>query len=223
MNRAAVLFGVSAALGAAAWLAWQRELRGTGLALADYGLEPPPGLPELEGELAPILTTLEDLVGLGPSAEEVSAMTAESNVAAFLAMIRAAEGTAGPNGYRTLFGGQLFASYADHPRIAVRALLGGRAITSTAAGAYQILERTWDEAARALALPDFSPASQDAAAVWLIRRRGALADVRAGRFDVAVRKVAREWASLPGSPYGQPVKTLDEVRAAYAAAGGSFA
>lgn len=220
MSRTAVLVGISAAVGAATWLALQRELRGTGLALADYGLEPPE-LPELE--LAPIVATVQDWVGLGPSPEEMYAMTAESNVRAFLAAIRAAEGTAGPDGYRMLFGGGLFASYADHPRIRVTALLGGRLVTSTAAGAYQILERTWDEARAALALPDFSPAAQDAAAVWLIRRRGALADVRAGRFEAAVSKVAREWASLPGSPYGQPVKTLDQVRAAYEAAGGIVA
>jgi len=37
--------------------------------------------------------------------------------------------------------------------------------------------------------------------------------VKAGRFDAAVAKCAKEWASLPGSPYGQPVKTLDQARA----------
>jgi muramidase (phage lysozyme) len=86
----------------------------------------------------------------------------------------------------------------------VTRLLGGREITSTAAGAYQFLARTWDEVAAALELPDFSPQSQDVAALWLIRRRGALADLREGRFDDFVAKCAKEWASLPGSPYGQP-------------------
>lgn len=146
-----------------------------------------------------------------------------ANLQAFLRMIRYAEGTASANGYRMLFGGRLFEGYADHPRIAVTASLGGRSITSTAAGAYQFLARTWDDIKRAAGVSDFSPASQDRAAAALIRRRGALADVYAGRFSQAVAKCAREWASLPGSPYGQPVKTIEQVQAAYTSAGGYVA
>lgn len=145
-----------------------------------------------------------------------------ANLAAFLHMIRVGEGTADPDGYRRHFGGRLFDSFADHPRIAITAGLGRNKYTSTAAGAYQFLSRTWDECAKALNLQDFSPESQDKAAEFLIKRRGALDDVIAGRFDVAVKKCAREWASLPGSPYGQPTKTLEEARAAYVAAGGKF-
>lgn len=143
-----------------------------------------------------------------------------ANLQAFLRMIRYAEGTASANGYRTLFGGRLFEGYEDHPRIAVTATIGGKPVTSTAAGAYQILSRTWDDIKRAAGVSDFAPASQDRAAAALIRRRGALADVYAGRFSEAVRKCAREWASLPGSPYGQPRKTMDQVTAAYTGAGG---
>jgi muramidase (phage lysozyme) len=135
---------------------------------------------------------------------------------AFLAVIRAGEGTSDPDGYRRHYGGTLFDSFADHPRVAITA---GR-WTSTAAGAFQFLARTWDECAKALALPDFSPASQDLAAVFLIRRRGALADALAGRLDAAITKCAREWASLPGSPYGQPTRTLAQAHAVYAQAGG---
>lgn len=166
---------------------------------------------------------LADLAGMSPRAGELAAMVGEPNVAAFLSVIRYAEGTAGPEGYRTLFGGRLFAHFADHPRVKVSAILGGRQITSTAAGAYQILEATWDDVRQALDLADFSPGSQDVAAVYLIRRRGALDDVRSGQFAEAVAKCAREWASLPGSPYGQPVKTLDQVTEAYQVAGGSIA
>lgn len=143
------------------------------------------------------------------------------NLRAFLRAIRFAEGTAGADGYRMHFGGSLFASFADHPRRAITARLGGREITSTAAGAYQFLERTWDDVRGSL--PDFSPASQDMAAARLIRRRGALGDVYAGRFAEAVRKCAREWASLPGSPYGQPTKTLDALAGVYLSNGGFYA
>lgn len=146
-----------------------------------------------------------------------------ANLQAFLRMIRYAEGTASPNGYRTLFGGRLFDGYADHPRIAVTATVGGASITSTAAGAYQILARTWDGIKRAAGVSDFSPASQDRAAAALIRRRGALNDVLGGRFEAAVAKCAEEWASLPGSPYGQPRKTMQQVTAAYTGAGGWIA
>lgn len=145
------------------------------------------------------------------------------NVRAFLALIRTGEGTADSNGYRRIFAGRLFDSFADHPRIAVTANLGGKPITSTAAGAYQILSRTWDSYRAMWGISDFSPASQDRFAVGLIRRRGALRDVMAGRFDVAIQKCAAEWASLPGSPYGQPTLSMDKARAVLAAAGGQFA
>lgn len=139
-----------------------------------------------------------------------------TNLRAFLAVIRAGEGTSDADGYRRHYGGRLFDGYADHPRVAIKA---GR-WTSTAAGAYQFLSRTWDEAAKALALPDFSPASQDLAAVFLIRRRGALVAAMQGRLDEAIAGCAKEWASLPGSPYGQPTRTLAQAHATYAAAGG---
>jgi muramidase (phage lysozyme) len=143
-----------------------------------------------------------------------------ANLRAFLWMIRVCEGTSGPDGYRTMFGGGLFASFRDHPRKAITKPLGSRTITSTAAGAYQFLAKTWDECAAALGLTDFGPESQDRAAAFLIKRRGALADVEAGRIEAAIAKCAKEWASLPGSPYGQPVKTLEKCLMVYRAAGG---
>lgn len=144
------------------------------------------------------------------------------NVAAFLAVIRRGEGTADSLGYRRLVGGQLFEGYADHPRI--RVFIARLGQVSTAAGAYQFLESTWDEVAGKLGLPDFSPASQDLAAVERLRYRRALADVIAGRFDDALRKVSWEWASLPPFRYGgQGVLTADQARNLYAAAGGIFA
>ena len=85
------------------------------------------------------------------------------NVQAFLALIRHCEGA----GYTTLFGGGIVEHTDDHPRISVTRTLGGKPITSTAAGAYQFLSRTWDECAKALDLHDFSPPNQDRAAVSL--------------------------------------------------------
>ncbi|HYD63328.1 MAG TPA: glycoside hydrolase family 104 protein [Noviherbaspirillum sp.] len=141
-----------------------------------------------------------------------------ANVRAFLRVIRAGEGTSDEQGYRRLFGGGLFSSYDDHPRVTVNK----SGYRSTAAGAYQMLSSTWDETRQMMGLRDFTPASQDAAAVGRIAARGALPDVLAGRFDIAIKKVAREWASMPGSPYGQPTITLDRARQLYASAGGSM-
>lgn len=127
------------------------------------------------------------------------------NVRAFLSLIRKTEGA----GYSTLFGGGTFNGWADHPRQKITKPLGGRSLTSTAAGAYQFLARTWDECAASCGLKDFSPASQDIAAIFLIDRREALEDVIDGDWRIAIAKCNKEWASLPGSPYGQPTKPLD--------------
>lgn len=143
------------------------------------------------------------------------------NTQAFLWAIRVSEGTDGPNGYRTIVGGSTFDSYNDHPRILID--LPRLGIKSSAAGAYQFIRRTWDGVRDKLGLPDFSPASQDAAAVELIRQRGALADVRAGRFADAIAKCAKEWASLPGAGYGQHENTLAKLQGAYTTAGGYLA
>lgn len=148
----------------------------------------------------------------------VSADQAAQNERAFLDMIAYAEGTASANGYRMLFGGRLFDSYADHPRI----YIPFRTTTTSAAGRYQILARTWDTLKTRLNLPDFSPASQDAAALELVRERGALNDVRAGRVVQAVGKVAKVWASLPGAGYNQPERKLSSLVSAFADAGGQL-
>jgi muramidase (phage lysozyme) len=146
------------------------------------------------------------------------ALLDDPNVKAFFAVIRAGEGTSDSGGYSRHFGGTSFDSFADHPRIAITA---GR-WTSTAAGAFQFLSRTWDECASALDLADFSPKNQDLAALFLIDRRKALEDVLAGRIEQAIAKCNREWASLPGSPYGQPVRTMEQALATYRAHGGEL-
>lgn len=155
-----------------------------------------------------------------PSPQSIDDVTMDKNLAAFLVLIRTGEGTADQAGYRRLFGGQLFSGFADHPRQYIRAKIGGVWVTSSAAGAYQILARTWDDVRRVVPLPDFSPASQDAAALALIKRRRALDDIQSGRLWRAVEKCSKEWASLPGSPYGQPTLTTDRAQRVYLAAGG---
>lgn len=151
----------------------------------------------------------------------VNSNTAGANQRAFLDLIATAEGTynAGDDGYRMLFGGNLFDGFADHPRIRVPF----RDTYSTAAGRYQILARTWDGLQGKLNLPDFSPASQDLAALELINERGALGDVQAGRVAVAVGKCAKVWASFPGAGYSQPERRMSYLISAFQRNGGTLA
>lgn len=143
------------------------------------------------------------------------------NVQAMLAVIRKGEGTAGKDGYTTLFGGKTFTGFAAHPNINVCSTFkNGKRVCSTAAGAYQFLKSSWDETAGAMKLKDFKPASQDFAAVGRMAARGALDDVLAGRIDAALGKLSFEWASLPGSPYGQPTISRDDAHSIFWAAGG---
>jgi muramidase (phage lysozyme) len=158
-----------------------------------------------------------------------------SNIQAFLKVIRYAEGTAGENGYRTLFGGKLFTNLNDHPYLTkewpgvklsdkhcIGAGLKPGCIT-TAAGAFQITKTTWLKVKAKLSLPDFRPDSQDKAALELIKEKGAFEDVLHGRFDTAVGKVKRVWASMPGAGYSQPEKDLATLKRVYEKAGGQTA
>lgn len=158
---------------------------------------------------------------------------ADQNIAAFLSAVSVGEGTATANGYRYLFGSRpgnekLFSSFDDHPRVRTyevrdEFIKNGKRDYTTAAGRYQITETTFNRLQKKLGTVGFSPDVQDRMAIELIRERGALADVRAGRYEQAVLKLRQEWASLPGSPYGQPTKTLTAFRSAYEAAGGAVA
>ena len=155
--------------------------------------------------------------------DDLATALTHPNMQAFLKMLRHGEGTAHADGYRTLFGGELFDnSFVDHPRKLVTRKLGSEQITSSAAGAYQFLSKTWDGLVRQYGFSDFSPKTQDLAAVALIAGRNALAPVLAGRLGAAIERCNREWASLPGSPYGQPTVTTAKVIELYTAAGGRF-
>lgn len=179
------------------------------------------------------------IVNVSPSTyiePDVSESTKQRNLAAFLAMIKFAEGTdRRSDPYRVCYGyAHTIRDLSDHPAVTgewrgeklpdgmCRAAGYGPGCVSTAAGAYQINRPTWLPLKRRLGLADFGPSSQDAAAVELIRQRGALNDVYAGRLADAVEKVAKVWASLPGAGYDQPERKLASLVTAYQAAGGNF-
>ena len=128
----------------------------------------------------------------------------EANVKKFLDFLGKAEGA----DYNTIVGGSKFSDFRAHPRVVGLRTAEG---PSTAAGKYQIVGTTYDEVAPKLGIRDFSPDSQDKIAVELIRRKGALEDVRNGNFDAAVSKLGGIWASLPSSPYSQPKRSAEWV------------
>lgn len=154
-------------------------------------------------------------------------MAISKNMSAFFATLGYSEGTDNGRqptknkGYDVIVGGSLMTSYADHPRKLVD--LPKLGIKSTAAGRYQILSKYYDAYKKRLRLPDFSPASQDAIALQLIRECKAVDDIEAGRIADAIHKCRSRWASLPGAGYGQHEQKLDKLIAVYKAAGGTVA
>lgn len=138
------------------------------------------------------------------------------NIRAFLDTLAYAEGT--NESYNYIFTHATFESYADHPR---KRKCSGK-LCSNASGRYQFLSDTWDGLAPDLGLKDFTPPSQDKAVVEAIRRSGAFRNVSKSskyeEFTEALRKLNGVWASLPGSPYGQPTHSKAQLWKVYKAA-----
>lgn len=129
---------------------------------------------------------------------------------------------ASDNGYNVLVGSTashplLFSDYSTHPNVF------NAAMNSDAAGRYQEMARYWPAYKLQLGLPDFGPDSQDRWAIQLIRECHAQDDVELGHVQTAFVKCKSRWASLPGAGYGQHEQAMDDLVAAYVAAGGVVA
>ena len=136
-------------------------------------------------------------------------MEISPNAQRWLNAISASEGTMrdGKRGYNIMFGGGTFDDYTRHPDTVVD---GGR-LKSAAAGAYQFMPGTYSRVQQDLGLPDFSPSSQDQAALELIRRRGVDPD-RDPITPQNVNKLSPEWAAFPtlqGGSYYPNQKSRD--------------
>jgi muramidase (phage lysozyme) len=188
------------------------------VSVAGCATEGATGEPSEDDESGNVETSEDDLVA--PSCSpSIAAGTVPRMHRAMLDTIAYTEGTAnscGQDGYNTGFSYKCFKSCARHPNTVWRA--GG--YSSSAAGRYQFLSRTWS----GLRLGEFSPRNQDLGAMKLITRRGASLPtsrpLNATEFTNTIKKLAPEWASLPFSPYGQPRKSLSQTRAAYCAKAG---
>jgi muramidase (phage lysozyme) len=138
---------------------------------------------------------------------------------AFLDLIGWSEGTSRSpitrdNGYDIIVTGiagpSRFSDYSEHP------FANGGHIQwklnppeySTAAGRYQILARYWNVYKGQLNLRDFSPASQDAVALQMIKEKKATQLIITGDIVGAIRACSSTWASFPGNNYGQNPHSL---------------
>jgi muramidase (phage lysozyme) len=140
--------------------------------------------------------------------------TAAQRVAAFLAMIRQFESS---GQYNVLYGGQTFSDFSAHPDVKVPFFnpKTQKQDYSTAAGAYQINYPTWSTVVQpGTGLVAFDPASQDAAAVYLLQVDGAYDSIVAGDIDTALQIASKRWASLPYSSAQQnPVSVASAMDA----------
>lgn len=160
-----------------------------------------------------------------------------SNERAFLELIAFAEGTAkAADPYRVCYGYRhTIKSLANHPAVTGEwrgeklsdAMCRGAGLSpgcvSTAAGKHQIIRPTWLRCQHTLKLPDFSPESQDRAALLLVSEKGALTDIHNGDIAKAIAKCSDIWASLPGNRAGQPQREVETLVAAFKKAGGQVA
>lgn len=147
------------------------------------------------------------------------AATKSKNMRAFLGTIAFSEGTDNgkqvthDHGYDVIVGGSTFSDYKDHPRKLID--LPKLGIKSSGSGRYQILSGIFDHYKKQLNLPDFSPESQDAIAMQLIKECRATQDVEDGSIASALVKCRSRWASLPGAGYGQHEHGMDTLLAEY--------
>lgn len=213
-------FGVIALLVGAFLLLRGNKAQAAQVSVQDQDTSSAPREADSNPEYVP--PTSEPMTNLPPTNErdELS-----KRIQAFLFMIRACEhvyprDVLGGEAYQIFYGGRKFYDLSDHPTItgelrpvklsdSVCAASGlGPGCVSSAAGAYQFIRPTWTRL-RDLSprLPDFSPASQDEAAIRLLDELGVIQLLREGDVTGAIAQASGTWASLPGSKAQQGPKT----------------
>lgn len=144
------------------------------------------------------------------------------NLTAFMSLIAFSESTSTSpitknNGYDIIVSGvdgrHSFTDYTDHPFADGRPsiVVNHSGLISSASGRYQIELHWWKSYKQKLNLPDFSPTSQDAYCVQVLKERHADTMILAGNIQCAIEACSNIWASFPGNNYGQggrPMQTL---------------
>lgn len=153
------------------------------------------------------------VTGLASCAPARAVGVVTSKRKALLDTIAYAEGTRGysQDGYNVLYSYKTVSDCNSHPN---RVICSG-AYCSSAAGRYQFLNTTW----KGLGLPNFRPENQTRGAMTLIAWRKATIPsdraMTATEFANVMSRISYEWASLPPGRYGQPVKTMSQLRTTY--------
>lgn len=115
------------------------------------------------------------------------------NITAMLDLVAWAEGT--DSNYNMIYTGAKFGDYSRHPA----RIMCSAGICSDAAGRYQFLSTTWGPLADRLKLPDFSPASQDKAAIQLLKDNNCYGAAVRGDVRGVTDRCWTVWASLKSS------------------------
>jgi len=140
------------------------------------------------------------------------------NIDAFLAVILEGESS---HNYKAIVGGGSFSDYSKHPGLNAngsinKAFMPGA--PSHACGGYQFQPGTWKRCADALHLPDFSPDSQDRAAVYLLQSHGAYDAIVNGDVAIAADLLKSEWEMFQTSRWNSAA-----VEKAFTEYGGTLA
>ena len=140
---------------------------------------------------------------------QIDQLRTDPRVRQMLEFISAAEGTT-THGYQTAFGGGRINDLSRHPNYSkVFTQTDGKKNTTSAAGKYQFIGKTWNALASRYGLHDFGPVNQDRAAIALLAEKGALDPILKGDWQQAINRLGSTWASLPSSPYKQPKRSWD--------------
>lgn len=206
--------------GSNGWVNITTEDGDTGWAAGNYLTEVGPGVATKPGSSPPADNTPRDSDTCAP---ERGQGIVNHYQKALHDTIAYAEGTRdkSKDGYDVIFSGALTASCAKHPN---RCMKFGSSC-STAAGRYQFLIGTWNSISSAKGWATFEPENQERAAQYLVAsvRHATVPTDRAltaSEFTNVITKLSFEWASLPPGQYGQPQKSMPDLRGVYCSLAG---
>lgn len=154
----------------------------------------------LRGAASDTMEAIVDVVSDRPT-------NSSPEVQAFLDTIAWAEGA----DYDVIVGGENFSDFSKHPGEFRKAF----GVVSSAAGRYQFIDTTWEAMAKKEGLTDFTPESQDKAAIALLKQIGALDEIKSGDIDAAICSAGGQWASFPCNDWGQNPKTTSKIKEYY--------
>jgi muramidase (phage lysozyme) len=161
-------------------------------------------------------TNVDTVVSANDEINAENQMPNINTISPFLDVIAFCEGA----NYNTLFGGNTFSDYSDHPANLGWAGVRINGIKTTASGRYQITQTTFNNYKNRFGITDFSPISQDEFASQLVKMRGAYIDAVTGNFISAMKKCVNEWESFKRMFAGNYPITLAQAQTKFLQSGG---